>query len=135
MNDLQKFLLETPVDGITEDVKISDRFSEKFKIKPLSGADHQKYQQLCIENPADKKRRKFNLPKFYNLIVTNHTVYPNFRDVEWLEAAGIADKDPAKLVQRTLLAGEIEALAEAILTLSGFNQKEEEELVEEVKNF
>lgn len=134
MNELQKFLLENPVDDITEEIVISKRLSEiKFKIRPMTGQEYQRYQKLCITNMTNAKKRDFDTAKFNSLIVTNHTVEPNFRDAEWLEAAKITDKDPMKLVSKVLLSGEIDKLSSEILKLSGF-EEDMDDLVDEVKN-
>lgn len=134
MNELQKFLLENPVDNISEEIVLSKRLKDvKFKIRPMTGSEHQRYQNMCIINANNPKKRNFDLTKFQSLIVVNHTVEPNFKDAEWLESAKIADKDPMKLISKVLLAGEIETLSEKILSLSGFSE-DMDELIDEVKN-
>lgn len=134
MNELQKFLLENPVDNISEEIILSKRLKDvKFKIRPMTGSEHQRYTNMCITNANNPKKRNFDLTKFQSLVVVNHTVEPNFKDAEWLATAKIADKDPMKLVSKVLLAGEIETLSEKILALSGFSE-DIDELVDEVKN-
>lgn len=133
MNLLQQFLIDNPVDDVEEELVVSTRLQDyKFRVKAMSGADYNDYQVRCIENPNSPKKRKFNAKKFHELIVVNHTVEPNFKDVEFLKASG-CDSDPIKLMYKVLLPGEINALAEKILEISGFNNDIEEE-VEEVKN-
>lgn len=134
MNELQKFLLDNPVEHLEKDIIISKRLEKMtFKIRPMTGSEYQKYQNMCVMFPDNPKKRSFNTSKFNSLIVTNHTVEPNFKDAEWLESAKIADKDPMKLVSKVLLAGEIDKLSTEILKLSGFGE-DMDELVEDVKN-
>lgn len=133
MNALQQFLLENPVDNIVEKVTVSARLKDfPFQVKAITGGEYNDYQARCIENPNSPKKRKFNSKKFNELIVTNHTVDPNFKDADWLTKSGCG-VDSTKLLYKTLLAGEISELAEAILRISGFDKDLEEE-IEEVKN-
>lgn len=132
MNALQQFLSKNTVDNIVETVKLNGRLKDfEFKVKAITGEQYSSYQTLCIENPNSPKKRRFNLKKFNELIVTNHVIEPNFRDAEWLKEMNCSD--PAQLMYKTLLAGEINELAEAILELSGFNN-DMEETIEEAKN-
>ena len=132
MNALQQFLSKNTVDNIVETVKLNGRLKNfEFKVKAITGDQYSSYQTLCIENPNSPKKRRFNLKKFNELIVTNHVIEPNFRDAEWLKEMNCSD--PAQLMYKTLLAGEINELAEAILELSGFNN-DMEEAIEEAKN-
>lgn len=134
MNNLQQFLLENPVDNVTQEIVLSGRLKDfKFKVRAITGKEYSDYQARCIENPNSPKKRKFNTQKFNELIVVNHTVDPNFKDAEWLKTAGILSMDAAQLLYKTLLAGEINELADTILKISGFNN-DTEELIEEAKN-
>ena len=132
MNALQQFLIENPVDNITEEIIVSERLKQfPFKVRAITGAEYNDYQTRSIENPNSPKKRKFNTKKFNELIVLNHTVEPNFKDAEFLKKSGGVDS--AGLLYRTLLDGEISKLAESILQLSGFDTDLEDE-IEEVKN-
>lgn len=133
MNALQQFLLENPVDNITEEIVVSNRLKDfPFKVRAITGGEYNEYQTRCIENPNSPKKRKFNSKRFNELVVINHTIEPNFKDADFLQKAGCG-VDSTKALYRTLLAGEISELAENILKLSGFD-KDLEETVEEVKN-
>ena len=125
--------MENPVDNLTAQITVSERLKDfPFTIKGMTGNEYNDYQNRCIENPNSPKKRKFNSRKFNELIVINHTIEPNFKDADWLKAAN-AGMAPENLMYKTLLAGEITELAEAILKLSGFDKDLEEE-IEEVKN-
>lgn len=133
MNALQKFLLENPVEDVTADIVISERLKGfHFKIKAITSGEYNQYQSVCIENPNSSKKRKFNTKKFNELVVLNHTVEPNFKDADWLKAAECVDS--SRLINKTLLAGEVTEVAQQILKLSGFDNEDLEEEVEEVKN-
>ena len=133
MNALQQFLLENPVDNVVNNVVVSDRLKNfPFTIKAITSAEYNQYQSICIENPNSPKKRKFNTKKFNELIVLNHTTEPNFKDADWLKAAECVDS--SRLINKTLLAGEVTELAQQIMKLSGFDNEDLEEEVEEAKN-
>lgn len=133
MSTLTQFLLDNPVDGITSEVIISERFAEHpFKITAMNGEQFGDYQTRATTATAKGKQKlKFNSKLFQQLVVLNHTVEPNFKDAEFIKKAGCTT--PEQLLYKTLLAGEIVELAEQISLLSGFNQ-DLDELADEVKN-
>lgn len=132
MTELQKFLMENPVDNITSEINLGGRLKDfTFKIKPMTNAEMSRYQKLCVKNAGSSKKREFDLQKFNELVVINHVITPNFKDAEWIKSAGVLTSEA--LLAKTLLAGEISELSEKISTLSGFGD-DSEELEEEVKN-
>lgn len=132
MNALQQFLTKNTVDNLTSEVFIGGRLKDfKFKIKAMTGNQYNDYQTLCIENPGSAKKRRFNTKKFNELIVINCVLEPNFKDGEWIKELAVLDSTQA--MYKTLLAGEINTLAEEVLKLSGFDKDVEEEM-DEVKN-
>lgn len=133
MNALQKFLLENPVDDVTADIVVSERLRGfPFKIKAITSGEYNQYQSICIENPNSAKKRKFNTKKFNELVVLNHTIEPNFKDADWLKAAECVDSN--RLINKTLLAGEVTEVAQQILKLSGFDNEGLEDEIDEAKN-
>lgn len=132
MNALQEFLIQNTVDKITDKIVVSPRLKDHpFEIRAISSEEFTEYQKQCVDNPNSPKKRTINTTKLNNIIVVNHTIYPNFKDADWLKAAGAPDA--ASLVHHVLTAGEFADLAKNILTISGFNTDIEEE-IEEVKN-
>ena len=130
---LTQFLVENPQLDVTEEVFISPRFKElgfKFKISAMSGEEFSSYQK---EATAVGRHRKvsFDNKRFNELVVINHTVNPNFKDVETLKSANCTS--PEQFLYRSLRAGEIMELANQITALSGFDP-DPEALVDEVKN-
>lgn len=132
MNTLQQFLLQTNVNDLKKVVNLGGRMEgHPITIKALDGDKYNSFQQLCIENPNSAKKRRFNTKKFHELICVECLVDPNLKDPEFIKAAGVLDS--ASLMYRCFLAGEIAAIAEHVLKLSGFDQDMEDE-IETVKN-
>lgn len=113
---------------------VSNRFVDEngnklpFKIKAISGEAYASYRKEALK--ITKNGAEFDTKRFNELIVINHTIDPNFRDAEAVKAAGCIT--PEQYMYRSLLAGEIDALAAKISELSGFNTTIEE-AKEEVK--
>lgn len=132
MNALQQFLLESDVSNLKKTIDIGGRMKgHALTIRVITGEQYTSYQQQCIENPNSAKKRRFNTKRFNELIVVNSLVDPNLKDPEMLKAAKVTR--PEDLLYRCFLAGEINTIAEQVLTLSGFDADVEEEM-EEVKN-
>lgn len=132
MNALQQFLLESDVSSLTKSVDIGGRMKgHPVTVGVITGEQYTSYQQQCIDNPNSAKKRRFNTKRFNELVVINGLKDPNLKDPEMLKAGKVAR--PEELLYRCFLAGEINTIAEQILTLSGFDADVEEEM-EEVKN-
>lgn len=132
MTELQMFLMENPVDNITNKIKLGGRLKDfEFEIKPMTNNDMSKYQKLCVKNTQNAKKKEFDIQKFNELVVINNVISPNFKDPEWMKSAGVLT--PEALLNKVLLAGEISELSEKVSELSGFGDNTEE-LEEEIKN-
>ena len=136
MSALTDFLLANPVNTITKEVVVSKRIKDtegnlmKFKVKPMLNEEYLEYQNQCTI-PKKGGKIDFNSRRFNQLIILNHTVEPNFRDANIIQKAEV--RTPEQLLNKFLLAGEIQALSEQIRILSGFEDSLDD-LVEEVKN-
>lgn len=136
MSALTDFLLANPVNTITKEVVVSKRIKDaegnlmKFKVKPMLNEEYLEYQNQCTI-PKKGGKIDFNSRRFNQLIILNHTVEPNFRDADLIQKAEV--RTPEQLLNKFLLAGEIQALSEQIRMLSGFEDSLDD-LVEEVKN-
>ena len=131
MSALLDFLVENPVDDVTEQVVISQRLAKfPFTIKAMSGTEFSAYQKRATKYSKSKKV-EFDSKLFNEQVVINHTVEPNFRDAEAIKKAGCLT--PEQFLYRSLLAGEIAELAERISALSGFDA-DIEAVVDEAKN-
>jgi uncharacterized protein YihD (DUF1040 family) len=131
MTTLLDFLADNPVNDLTEEVVISERLKDfKFKIKAMTGNDFDDYTKQC-RKIGKKGKVDFDSQRFNMLVILNHTVEPDFRNVKTLEKAKC--QTPEDFINKSLLAGEIAELAQAISRLSGFDQ-DINELADEVKN-
>lgn len=125
---LSEFLIKNPVNNLTKEVYVSSRFVDEqgnkipFKIKAMSGEAYASYRKQALS--ITKNGVEFDTKKFNELIVINQTVDPNFREADAIKAAGCVT--PEQYMYRSLLAGEIDALAAKISELSGFNVTIEE---------
>lgn len=131
MSQLLQFLVENPVDNLTEEVIVSPRLAKfPFKIKGMTGPEFSEYQKLATKI-ARHKKVEFDSKVFNELVVVNHTVEPNFKDADSIKKAGC--QTPEQFMYKSLLAGEISELAQRISALSGFDN-DMEDTVEEAKN-
>lgn len=136
MTALTDFLLANPVDTITQEVIVSKRIKDaegnllKFTVKPMLNEQYLEYQNQCMV-PKRHGKVDFDTKKFNRLLILNHTVSPDFRSVELIQKAGCST--PEQLLNKFLLAGEIQVLAEHIREISGFADSIDD-LVDEVKN-
>lgn len=138
VSTLQEFLNTNPIDNLTDEVIISDRFRDnegsllKFKIKAMTSGVFEEYRKKSMSiNPKSKQKVELDMKKFNSQIVINQTIEPNFKDAESIRALGCTTPD--EYLSRVLLPGEIVELSDQIQKLSGFN-KDMEELIEEAKN-
>ncbi|CEK34301.1 XkdN-like protein,hypothetical protein,Phage XkdN-like protein [[Clostridium] sordellii] len=135
MSKLMDFLVSNPIDNLTEDVIISDRFKNeneilKFKIKAVSPDEFSELQKQCTK-VGKKGKVNFDSKMFNDQLIINYTVEPNFKDADAIKKAGCMT--PEQLLNKVLLAGEVATLVEEISTLSGFD-KDLETLREDAKN-
>lgn len=133
---LTDFLIAHPVENVTKEVPVSKRLKDekgelyKFTIKPMLQDEYLNYQEACT-NIDPKGKVKFNTKKFNQLLVINHTVDPDFRNAEFIQKLGCTR--PEQAMNKVLLSGEIQNLAEQIRIASGFADSLDD-LVNDVKN-
>ena len=131
MSNLMQFLIDNPVDNLTDEVVVSPRLAKfPFKIKGMTGPEFSEYQKLSTKIGRHKKV-EFDSKIFNEMVVLNHTMEPNFRDAESIKKAGC--QSPEQFLYKSLLAGEIAELSQQISSLSGFD-RDMEDTVEEAKN-
>lgn len=138
MSKLQEFLNTHPVDQVTQEVIISDRFKDengkliKFKIKAATNAEYENARKKAMAIRAKKNSTvEFDSKKFNESLVIDNTLDPDFRDAGSIKVTGTIS--PEGYLNKVLLSGEVNTLAEKILELSGFNKDMDEE-IEEAKN-
>lgn len=133
---LQEFLNANPIDNLTEEVVISDRFKDKdgkllkFQIRVMNSRELGEYRKRAVKITKGKKY-EVDSQQLLTAIVINHTVVPDFKDAVSIKKLGCMT--PEDYLHKVLLPGEIDDLAQKIQYLSGFN-RDMDELVEEVKN-
>ncbi len=131
MSELLNFLIENPVDNLTEEIVVSARLAKyPFKIKAMTGPEFSEYTKLATKIGKHQKVT-FDSKTFNEQVVINHTVEPNFRDAESIKKAGCMT--PEQFLYKSLLAGEISEIANKVSTLSGFD-KSLEDTVDDAKN-
>lgn len=136
MSTLQQFLNANPVDNLTVEVPISDRFKDRegnllqFTIKAMTSNAFEEARKKSMKIKKGGKM-EMDFQKFNNTIVIEHTIVPDFKDAESIRQIGCAN--PEDYLSKVLLAGEVAELSDQIQKLSGFN-KNMEDLVEEAKN-
>lgn len=135
MSKLIDFLVSNPIENLTEEIIISDRFKVdgeilKFKIKAVSPDEFSDLQKQCTK-VGKKGKVNFDSKMFNDQLIINYTVEPNFKDADAIKKAGCMT--PEQLLNKVLLAGEVATLVEEISTLSGFD-KDLETLREDAKN-
>jgi hypothetical protein len=142
MSGLKAFM-KPPVTDTTEDVIISDRFTDEdgkvqpFKIRIIS---QEIYESL--HNQASRPIKKNGVvigsqtdsAKYGNLLIVACVVYPNFKDSELCNY--YKTKDPLDVPRRMLTAGEFNKLVKAVNRINGFDVGDDqaETLEEEAKN-
>lgn len=132
MSQLMDFLIENPVDNVTDKVVISDRFPKGsfFEIRAIGSKEFFELQTNATKFKKGKKV-EFDTKRFHEALAINYTVEPNFKNADFIHKAGC--QTPEQLLNKVLKVGEISELAQKITSLSGFDQ-DLEDYVEEAKN-
>lgn len=117
---------------IEEEVFIS-RLGTNFTVKAIDGQTFNKLRDQATHyvGKGANKQAQYNEEDFNGSLIVEACITPDFNNAKLLKKYGA--RDGADCVQKALLAGEIIALQEAILRLSGFSDNKDEE-IEEVKN-
>lgn len=129
MSRLEDFLKFQDVDTMTEDVYINERLGT-FKVKPLTATKHNEFRNRCLIRNK-KGEITTDLNKFNLLVITEQTLEPDFSNADFL--AKVNCQTAREFIEKKFLSGEIMAIANKILEISGFNIDINEQ-VEEAKN-
>lgn len=140
MSGLKAFM-KPPVTDTTEDVIISDRFTDEdgkvqpFKIRIISQEINESLHKQA-SRPIKKNGvvvgSETDTAKYGNLLLVACVVSPNFKDSEL--CSYYKTKDPTDVPARMLTAGEYGRLIKAVNRINGFTVDEAETLEEEAKN-
>ena len=135
MSRLTDFLIDNPVDNLTEEVVVSERFKIgdellKFKIKAVTPEDFSNLQKKHTKI-GKKGKTDFDSAAFNIELVLDYTLEPNFRDADAIKRAKCLT--PKQYINKSLKAGELTNLVSEISKLSGF-ESDIEDIKEEAKN-
>jgi len=113
-------------DKPEKDVYMS-RFGVYFKLRAIDGDTISKIQERCThyQGKGRKKEKILDEEKFSALLIKEACVNPDWSNKKLLEKYKVSD--PAEVIRKRLLAGEIVKLGDEILELSGFDAEDEEE--------
>lgn len=109
------------------------RLNTHFTVKAINGQLVNRLRDEAIHyvGKGSKREAQFNEDEFSSSLIVAGCITPDFSNAKLLEKYGA--RDAGDCVLKAMLAGEIKALQEAILRLSGYVDNADEE-VEEVKN-
>lgn len=134
MNETQADVLKALLDADhkVEKQVFMKRFKSFFTIKALDGDVIDRIQEQCTYyvGKGNKRQKKTDEQKFSALIIQKACVVPDWGAKELLDAYGT--HDPADVIKKRLLAGELAHLSADIMEISGFEDDEDE--IENVKN-
>lgn len=116
-------------DTIPERVVRLERLGIPVRLRGLTGKQVYSIRERCTER---KERRGHTIERLdeelFNVsLIAASTVSPDWGDAKLLTKYGASG--PEEVIKRLLLAGELSALGEVVLDLSGFNTE-----LEDVKN-
>lgn len=135
MSTLQDFLNANPIDNLTEEVIVSERFKDsnnnpmKFKVKAMTNDTFNDLRKRATK--VNGRKVEFDASAFNLGVIIENTLDPDFKNAESLKKLNCTT--PGQYVEKVLLPGEIVELASQIQRISGFDV-EMKALVEEVKN-
>lgn len=129
MTDEQMLQRLLDADSVPEKTVKLDRLGIPVTLQGLTGKQVFSIRERCTER-KDKKGRvtvQLDEEQFNTALIAVATVKPNWGDSKLL--AKYRASSPEEVIKRILLAGELSALGDVVLDLSGFNAE-----LEEVKN-
>lgn len=137
MTSVSDFLLENVESPVKKEEVKFDRFKSPFVIKTLMAEDVSDLRKQATRNVLNKKTRLheqvFDQDKFTDLVLTASIVNPPLNNAELQKSYGCI-ADPEGLLKHMLNAGEYNELAKKVMEISGLNDDNSNDLVEEAKN-
>lgn len=117
---------------IPEDEVYIKRLGTCFKVKAPTAREYKALLDRSVKESGKgrNKTRNLEIDRFQKLLVYTFTVNPDLSNPKLLEKYGAMA--PEDVVDRALLPGEIDRLAERILELGGFG--EDDDMVDDAKN-
>ena len=126
--DLNAFFMENVETELTDEVVISKRFKDAdgklvpFKIQAITSTRDTQIKKQCEKKELNKATGQLMITTDYDeylaRLVTECTVYPNFKSKELQDSWGVLGAD--QLINKMLLPGELTELSKQIQRLNGF---------------
>ena len=120
ISTLQAFLIQAAKEQTEQQITVSKRIEYPFKIRALSMDEWERIQKLSTD---PETHRVDNIGMLRRTAIEG-CLDPNYKDAEFIKAIGANTPDEA--LKKTLKAGEIVKLANAVLKFSGFGESVEE---------
>lgn len=119
--------------NVEQDVYIK-RFDDHIRIKALLEEEVNELREQATHyvGKGKTKKQEFDADVFNGLLIAKACVNIDFGNAKML--AKYKAVDAGDCVRKALFAGEIILLQEAVLRLSGFDDGNDDELIEEAKN-
>jgi hypothetical protein len=121
ISTLQAFLITAASEQQEQEIDVAARFPQKFRVRALSMGEWERIQKLSTD--PDKPGRTDGLAMLRRVAIAG-CVDPEFKSEEFLKQLGAATSDEA--LTKTLKAGEVVKIANAVLKFSGFGESVEE---------
>lgn len=129
LNDEQILARLLDADNIPERTVTIPRLGIPVTLRGLTGKQVFSIRERCTERRERRGQvtERLDEEQFNTALIAAATVKPNWGDSKLL--AKYSASGPEEVIKRILLAGELSALGDAVLDLSGFNTD-----LQEVKN-
>lgn len=129
MNEEQILQRLLDADTVPEKTVKLERLGIPVTLRGLTGKQVFSIRERCTERKERKGRvtERLDEEQFNTALIATATVKPNWGDSKLL--AKYSASGPEEVIKRVLLAGELSALGDVVLDLSGFNVD-----LEDVKN-
>ena len=135
--NISDFLLENVGSPIEKRKVHLKRFKSDFEIQCLTALVTDVLGKQASRRITNKRTHQIeqqtDQDKFNGLILTHSVVFPDLDNAELQTSYGCPG-DPEKLLKKMLTIGEYNQLSQAVMDLSGLNDEDPDELVEEAKN-
>ena len=129
-SDVNKVLAENTEEYEVE--RLSKVLGEKFvlTLKSIPAKRYSEIQTTAIN--VNNKRKSVDLYKMQMLTLNEGIKEPNLADPNLMKKFGATT--PFDMYEKLFLAGEITDIANKISALSGYNEEEKQQNIEEIKN-
>jgi len=116
-------------DSVPERTVKLERLGIPVRLRGLTGKQVYTIRERCTErqNKRGQMTERLDMEQFNTALIAAATVAPNWGDPQLLAKYNASGAE--EVIKRVLLAGELDALGDVVLDLSGFNTD-----LEDVKN-